>query len=329
MIILIKYVVKRLLMMILVLIGVLFVVFTINYISPVDPVDVIVGADAATEVKEAKRQELGLDQPYLIQLWNYAKQVFTGSLGTSWNTKTDIMQDIMTRFPTTLTLALLAIALATVIGIPLGIVSAVKQNSVLDYICTFLALIGASMPSFWLALMLIIIFALNLGLLPATGVDVWQGYILPVVAIGIYPVATITRTTRASMLEVIRQDYIRTARAKGMTEGKIITKHALKNALIPVITIVGMQLGFVLGGVMVIEAVFNISGVGSLLKMAIGAKDNPTITGCVLFSSFAMCTVNLVVDILYAFIDPRIKAQYARAGREREKAAKQGVKDSE
>lgn len=319
-----KYVMKRFLMMILVLFGVLLVVFSINYISPVDPVDVIVGADAAPEVKELKRHELGLDQPYLVQLGNYVKQVLTGSLGTSWNTKTDVMNDILTRFPTTLKMSIMAIALATVIGIPLGIVSAVKQNSILDYICTFLALIGASMPSFWLGLMLIIGFALNLGWLPATGVATWQGYILPVIAIGIYPIATITRTTRASMLEVIRQDYIRTARAKGMMEKKIITKHALKNALIPVITIVGMQLGFVLGGVMVIEAVFNISGVGSLLKMAIGAKDNPTITGCVLFSSFAMCTVNLLVDILYAFIDPRIKAQYAKSSKKREKPAGQG-----
>ncbi|MCI8538178.1 MAG: ABC transporter permease [Oscillospiraceae bacterium] len=319
-----KYVIKRFLMMILVLFGVLFVVFSINYISPVDPVDVIVGADAAPEIKEMKRQELGLDQPYWAQLGNYIKQVLTGSLGTSWNTKTDVMNDILTRFPTTLKMSIMAIALATAVGIPLGIISAVKQNSLLDYICTFLALIGASMPSFWLGLMLIIGFSLNLGWLPATGVATWQGYILPVIAIGIYPIATITRTTRASMLEVIRQDYIRTARAKGMMEKKIITKHALKNALIPVITIVGMQLGFVLGGVMVIEAVFNISGVGSLLKMAIGAKDNPTITGCVLFSSFAMCTVNLLVDILYAFIDPRIKAQYAKSGKKRGKPAGQG-----
>lgn len=321
-----KYVIRRILLMVLVLIGVMVVVFSINYISPVDPVDVIVGADAAPEIKEAKRAEFGLNEPYLTQLWNYAKQLLHGSLGTSWNTKTDIMNDILTRFPTTLKISIMAIALATIIGIPLGVVSAVKQNSILDYICTFLALIGASMPSFWLGLMLIIGFSLNLGWLPATGVETWKGYVLPVIATGIYPIATITRTTRASMLEVIRQDYIRTSRAKGMAEGKVIRKHALKNALIPVITIVGMQLGFVLGGVMVIEAVFNISGVGSLLKMAIGAKDNPTITGCVLFSSFAMCSVNLVVDILYAFIDPRIKAQYAKSGRKRVKNVHREVK---
>ena len=315
-------------MVILVLLGVMFVVFTINYISPVDPVDVIVGADAAPEVKEAKRVELGLDQPYLVQLWDYAKGVITGlDLGTSWNTRTDVLQDILSRFPITLRLAVMAIALATVIGIPLGVVSAVKQNSVLDYICTFLALIGASVPSFWLGLMLIIAFALNLGLFPATGVDTWQGYVLPVIAIGIYPVATITRTTRASMLEVVRQDYIRTARAKGVPEQKVVTRHALKNALIPVITIVGMQLGFVLGGVMVLEAVFNIAGLGALLKQAIESKDNPTITGCVMFSSFAMCVINLAVDILYAFIDPRIKAQYAGGSRSK-KLAKQARKEA-
>ena len=320
-----KYIIKRLLMMILVLFGVMLVVFTINYISPVDPIDVIVGADAAPEVKEAKRAEWGLDQPYLVQLWDYVRNVVTRlDLGTSWNTKTDVLSDILTRFPLTLKLAVMAIALATVIGIPLGVISAVKQNSVLDYICTFLALIGASIPSFWLGLMLIIGFALHLGWFPATGVETWAGYVLPVIAIGIYPIATITRTTRASMLEVIRQDYIRTARAKGVAEKNVITRHALKNALIPVITIVGMQLGFVLGGVMVLEAVFNITGVGALLKQAIGAKDNPTITGCVLFSSFAMCVINLLVDLLYAFIDPRIKAQYAGGSRSRRLARQAG-----
>lgn len=311
--------------MLLVLLGVMLVVFSINYISPTDPVDVIVGADAAPAVKEAKRIDMGLDQPYIVQLWNYAKGVITGlNLGSSWTTKTDVRSDIIERFPTTLKLSLMAIALATCIGIPLGIVSAVKQNSVLDYICTFISLIGASMPGFWLGIMLIILFSLNLGWFPATGLATWKSYVLPVVAIGIYPIATIMRTTRASMLEVIRQDYIRTARSKGLAYNTVITRHALKNALIPVITIVGMQLGFILGGVMVLEAVFNIPGVGSLLKSAIGKKDNPTIQGCVLFSSFAMCAVNLLVDILYAFIDPRIKAQYT-GGRRAEKNASKEV----
>ena len=318
-----KYVIKRLVLVLVVLLGVMFVVFTINFISPTDPIDVIVGADAAAEVKEAKRVEMGLDQPYLTQLFNYAKGVITKlDLGTSWSTKTSVRDDILARFPYTFKLAILAIALASIIGIPLGIISAVKQNSVLDYICTFLALIGASMPSFWLGLMLIILFALNMGWFPATGLETWKSYILPVFATGVYPVATIMRTTRASMLEVIRQDYIRTARSKGMAEKKVIMKHALKNAIIPVITVVGMQLGFVLGGVMVLEAVFSIPGVGSLLKVAIGKKDNPTIQGCVLFSSFVMCAVNLIVDILYAFIDPRIKAQYSSSTKRLQKIAK-------
>ena len=317
-----NYIIKRILMMILVLVGVMVVVFSINYISPSDPVDIICGADAAQSVKDSTRTQLGLDQPYLVQLWNYVKDAVRLDLGTSWNTKTDILDDIMGRFPITLKLSLMAIALATVIGIPLGVVAAMKQNSILDYIATFLALIGASVPSFWLGLMLIIGFSLNLGWFPASGVATWKAYILPVIAIGVYPIATITRTTRASMLEIIRQDYIRTARSKGLSERTVITKHALKNALIPVITIVGMQLGFILGGVLVLEAVFNIPGVGSLLKGAIGAKDNPTITGCVLFASFAMCVINLVVDVLYAFIDPRIKAQYARGSKKREKSFK-------
>lgn len=307
-----KYVIGRILMMVLVLFGVLVAVFSINYISPGDPVDLIVGSEASFETKETVRSELGLDQPYIVQLWNYAKGFFTKlDLGTSYKTKTNVRDDILIRFPTTLKLSLLAVTIATLIGIPLGIISATKHNTIFDYVATFLALIGASVPGFWLGLMLMIVFAVNLGWLPASGLESWKHWILPTFALSIYPIATITRTTRASMLEVVRQDYIRTARSKGISEGKVIRRHALGNALIPVVTVVGMQLGFVLGGVMVMEAVFSIPGIGSLLKTAIGYKDNPTILGCVLFASFMMCFVNLLVDILYAFIDPRIKAQYA------------------
>lgn len=300
-------------MMIPVLLGVMIVVFTINYFTPVDPVDMLVSADAPEELREAVREDLGLNDPYIVQLFNYIKGVVTKlDLGTSYSTKTAVLDDILGRFPTTFLLAVLAVALATIIGIPLGVLAATKRNSIFDYIATFLALIGASVPSFWLGLMLIIVFALNLGVLPPSGLDTWQHWILPVVAIGVFPIATIMRTTRSSMLEVIRQDYINTARSKGVAEQKVIFRHALKNALIPVITIIGMQLAFVMGGVIVLEAVFQIPGLGSLLKSAINGKDFPTIQGCVLFIAFVMSMMNLIVDVIYAFIDPRIRSKYTR-----------------
>ena len=250
-------------MMIPVLLGVMVVIFTINYISPSDPLVSLLGADATEAQRLAKAQELGLDQPYLVQMFNYIKDVVLHfDLGTSYTTYTPVLKSILQRFPTTFKLAILAVALASVIGIPLGIIAATHQNSIFDYISSIVALIGASMPGFWLGLMLIILFALNLKWLPASGLDTWKHWILPVVSIGVFPIATIMRTTRSSMLEVIRQDYIRTARAKGITENKVITRHALKNALIPVVTVVGMQLSFVMGGVIVLEAVFSIPGLG-------------------------------------------------------------------
>ena len=308
-------------MMIPVLLGVMVVIFTINYISPSDPLVSLLGADATEAQRLAKAQELGLDQPYLVQMFNYIKDVVLHfDLGTSYTTYTPVLKSILQRFPTTFKLAILAVALASVIGIPLGIIAATHQNSIFDYISSIVALIGASMPGFWLGLMLIILFALNLKWLPASGLDTWKHWILPVVSIGVFPIATIMRTTRSSMLEVIRQDYIRTARAKGITENKVITRHALKNALIPVVTVVGMQLSFVMGGVIVLESVFSIPGLGSLLKTAIGYNDYPTIQGCVLFIALIMSVMNLLVDILYAFIDPRLKSQYASKKKKKEKA---------
>lgn len=299
--------------MIPVLLGVMIVVFTINYFTPGDPVDLLVSADAPLEQKEAVRESLGLNDPYIVQLFHYIKGVVTRlDLGTSYTTKTAVLDNIIDRFPTTFIMAVLAVALATVIGIPLGVLAATKRNSVFDYISTFLALIGASVPGFWLGLMLIVVFALNLGWFPASGLESWKNWILPVIAIGVSPVATIMRTTRSSMLEVIRQDYIRTARSKGVAETKVIFRHALKNALIPVITVIGMRLAFVMGGVIVLETVFQIPGLGSLLKTAIGQKDYPTIQGSILFIAFVMSAVNLIVDVIYAFIDPRIKSQYVQ-----------------
>lgn len=324
-----KYIIKRILLMIPVLLGVIIVVFTLNYMSPSDPVNIIAGATAPDSIKEEIRVELGLDQPYHVQLFNYIKGVVTKlDFGKSYITKTDVREDILSRFPTTLKLSLLMITFGSVIGILLGVISATKQNSLFDYIGTFLALVGASLPGFWLSLMLIIVFSLRLGWFPPSDIDTWKGWVLPVVAGGIFPIASIMRTTRANMLEVIRQDYIRTARSKGLSERTVIMRHALSNAIIPVVTIIGMALGGTMGGTMVLEAVFSIPGIGSYMKQGIGQKDTPVIMGCVLFAAFLMSAMNLLVDILYAYIDPRIKAQYA-GKKKTKKSAAENVSEQE
>ena len=318
-----KYILKRILWMIPVLLGVMILIYTINYLSPSDPLTSILGADATEAQRAAKAAELGLDQPYLVQVFNYIKGVVLHlDLGTSYTTYANVMGSILERFPTTLLLALLSVIFATIIGIPLGVIAATHRNSIFDYISSILAMIGASMPNFWLGLMLIIWFALDLGWLPASGLGTVAHWVLPVIACGFFPVATIMRTTRSSMLEVIRQDYIRTAESKGIANKEVILKHAFRNAMIPVITIVGMQFAFAMGGVITLEAVFTIPGMGSLLKTAIGSNDYPTIEGCVLFIAFITSVMNLLIDILYAVIDPRVKTQYA-SSKKKKKAVKE------
>lgn len=302
--------------MIPILLGVIFIVFTINYISPTDPAVAKLGPGATAEEYEAAREDMGLNEPYLMQLWNYVKGIILHfDLGQSYTNNKNVIDLILERFPTTIRLGVFSILFAVVIGIPLGVLSAVKQYSVFDYTATTLALTGAAMPSFWLGLMLMLLFSLRLGWLPSSGIDGWQSWIMPTISVGIMPVATIMRTTRSSMLEVIRQDYIRTVRAKGASERRVIYGHALRNALIPIITVIGIQMGFIFGGVMVVEAVFAIPGLGSLMQTAIGHNDYPLIQGCVLFCALVVCLVTLVVDILYAFIDPSIRSSYMGASR--------------
>jgi len=308
-----RYILKRILLMIPVMFLVMFLVFTINYISPGDPVVDILGQEATQEQIDAKREELGLNDPYLVQLGNYIKGVvFELDLGTSYKTGRPVLEEILERVSSTLILTICSMTIATIVGITLGVISAVKQYSIFDYIATIISLLGASMPSFWLGLTLMLVFALNLGILPASGASTWKHYVLPSLAISTLPISQITRTTRSAMLEVIRQDYMRTARAKGLSEYQVIMKHGLKNTLIPVITILGIQLGRTLGGSIVTESIFSIPGLGSLLNTSIQAKNYPVIQGSVLFIALSFCVINLLVDILYAYIDPRIKSQYVR-----------------
>lgn len=308
--------------MIPVVLGVLFVVFALSRITPGDPVTALLGTEYTQEQYEAMQDKLGLDDPFLVQFVNYVKGVVTRfDLGTSYSTKRPVAEELLERIPTTIKLGCMAVLLTTTLGLVFGVVSAVKQYSILDYMVTTIAVFFAAMPNFWMALMMIIIFSLKLGWLPATGLDSWKGYVLPVLAMGLSPVAGVTRTTRSCMLEVIRQDYIRTARAKGLSERVIIWRHALKNALIPVITVIGMQLSMIVGGSVVVETIFSIPGVGTLLMAAINSRNYPVIQGTILILSFVTCIMNLLTDIAYAFVDPRIKSQYIQKKDKKKKAA--------
>ena len=306
-----RYIYKRLLLMIPVVIMVAVLIFTIMYFTPGDPAIIILGPNASLEQLAAKRAELGIDQPYLVQLWNYLKNVFIRfDFGNSFINGRSVSSQIMERIPRTLMIAALSVLLSIVAGVPLGIVASVHQYTWKDNASMFAALIAASMPGFWIAQMMSLLFALKLGWLPATGVDSWKCYILPVVANAIGGIAAMARQTRSSMLEVIREDYITTARAKGQIERKVIYHHALRNALIPIVTCAGGAFGFQLGGALVVETVFSIPGLGKYMMDAINQRDYPSIRGTVIFLAIAFSIVMLVVDIMYAFIDPRIKGQY-------------------
>ena len=321
-----KFVLNRILMMLPVLLGVSLVVFSMMYFTPGDPARMILGETASeTEVREL-REEMGLNDPFLLQYGRYLKKaVFEGDLGTSYVTGRPVVTEIVARFPTTMLLALLSVFISVLIGIPTGIVSATRQYSLFDNLAMILALIGVSMPNFWQGLVLIIVFSLHLGWLPASGFYGPAYWILPALTIGTSTAATITRMTRSSMLEVIRQDYIRTARAKGQTELVVILKHALKNALIPIITVIGLQLGRGLGGAILTESIFSIPGLGKLMVDSIKARNYPVVQGGVLFIAVMFSFINLLVDVLYAYADPRIKSQYKRGRKTRKKSAKMEV----
>jgi peptide/nickel transport system permease protein len=307
----IKYVLRRVLFLIPVLFGVTFIVFTLMYITPGDPAKLILGEQASTENIMALRQEMGLDQPYLVQYGTYVKNaILHQDIGRSYVTNRPVMQEILGVFPATFQLAISAMLVAILIGIPVGIISAIKQYSIFDTISMLIALLGVSMPVFWLGLLLIILFTVKLGWLPASGFTSVKHMIMPAVALGAMTAAIVTRMTRSSMLEVIRQDYIRTARAKGQSESVVVLKHALGNALIPIITVVGLQFGHLLGGAVLTESIFSIPGVGRLMVDSIKMRDFPVVQGGVLFIALSFSLINLLVDLLYAYVDPRIRSQY-------------------
>ncbi|MEW8956145.1 nickel ABC transporter permease [Clostridium sp.] len=305
-----KYVLKRIAFLIPVLIGVTFLVFSIMALTPGDPAQLILGEKATPQDVKVLREEMGLDDPFIVQYGRFLKNAVKGDFGRSYTSKRMVFNEIFQRFPNTLVLALIGVVVSILIGIPVGIISATKQYSLVDSICMVLALIGVSMPNFWFGLMLILVFSVNLGVLPSGGFMGLKSLILPAITLGYSSSAIITRMTRSSMLEVIRQDFIRTARAKGVKENKVILKHGLKNALIPIITIVGLQFGGLLGGAVLTETVFSWPGVGTLLVDAIRQKDTPMVLASVVFLATTFSVCNLLVDILYAYVDPRIKSQY-------------------
>lgn len=306
-----KYVLRRLLLFIPVILGVIFIVFSLLALTPGDPAKMVLGQGATPETVEAMRHKMGLDQPFLARFLNYLKDlVFHLDIGISYNTKMPVMDSIKAALPYTVRLALCAVIVGLVFGIPIGIISAIKQYSAFDTIAMILALIGLSMPVFWLGLLLIIFFSVNLHWLPASGFDTFSQMILPSLALGAQSVAIFARMTRSSMLEVVRQDYIRTVRAKGQKELAIIFGHTLRNSLIPIITVVGLQFGILLGGALLTESVFSIPGIGRLMVDAIKARDYPMVQGGVLVIALLFSAVNLLVDLVYGFVDPRIRSQY-------------------
>lgn len=313
-----KFILKRLLFLIPVLIGVTFVVFVILSLAPGDPVLVVLGDGATDEAIVQMREELGLNDPLLVRYVKYIGNVLQGDFGKSYKTRLSVSDQILSRFPNTILLASSSMLLAVLLGIPLGILSAKKQYTLLDNATTVLSLISVSMPNFWLGLLLVILFALNLGWLPSQGMAegglaLFKSLIMPTVTLGTGCMAHIMRMTRSSMLETIHQDYISTARAKGIKESQVTTRHMLKNALIPIITLAGLQFGNLLGGSMLTETIFSWPGVGRYMLDSIKTKDTPAILGAVILMSVSFTVVNLLVDILYAFVDPRIKSQYRSA----------------
>lgn len=316
----VRFIIKRILTMIPVLIAVVFVIFTIMYFTPGDPCETILGTSAKPAEYEALREKLGLNDPYIVQLGRYLYEVFLqGNLGTSWVYGTSILTEIGNRFPRTALLALIGMVVNLAVGIPLGVTAAVHHNGVADKIVLAVTIALNAMPGFWLAMLMVILFSVQLRWLPPMGIGGIQYYIMPVIANSLIGVAEIARQTRSCMLEVISSDYVMMARAKGLSERRVLYRHALPNGMIPLLTVIGSGLAVTLGGSIIIENVFAIPGMGMYLSNAIAQHDYPIIRAVVIFLAVFFNIIILLVDISYGFADPRIKARYAESARRRKK----------
>ena len=313
-----KYIIKRILMLIPVIIGVSLLVFVMLDLAPGTIIDII-GGEMSTEEVARLTHELGYDRSVLYRYFLYIKGLLHGDLGTSYIYSIDVWSLYMQRLPATLELAGTSVLLSIIISIPLGIKAATHHGGLTDNVSMALALLGTSMPNFWLGMMLVVLFSNRLGWLPSYGASAGiKSLILPASTIATGLIGTLTRTTRSSMLDVLRADYLRTARSKGVAEKLVVDKHALKNALIPIITVIGTQLGNVVGGAVITENVFAWPGVGRLIIDAINQRDTNTVTGCIVMTTILICIIQVGVDIIYSFVDPRLRAQYSTG---RKKAA--------
>lgn len=329
------YIIKRIMMIIPILICVSIISFSLLKLTPGDPAQVMLGSFASEERVAELREKLGLDRPILIQYWSFFTGIFRGDLGTSYITGDSVIKEIMSRFPATFELTTVSMFFAIIIAVILGIISAIKRNSAFDIISTTTAVIGMATPAFWLGLLLMYFFSIKLNILPLGGridlgislehytniyildsiissnflafKNVIRHLILPAIVMAIYPVAEVSQIVRSNMIDVLNQDYIRTAKAKGLTNRQVNYKHALKNALIPVITVVGIRLGKQFAGALIVEVIFSWPGIGRLAFNAIQSRDFPVIQGTILFIALIFIVLNLIVDTLYVFIDPRIK----------------------
>lgn len=312
-----QFIIRRTLLVIPVLLGVSIVVFGIMHLSPGDPARIMLGAGASQEDVDRVRQEFGLDQPIYVQYFNWMSDVVRGDMGRSISLHRPVLGEVLTRFQNTVLLASVAVVIAFSLGIAMGVISAVKRGSLFDRLLILIATIGLSLPAFWFAMMLIILFSVNLQLLPGTGMtssidgggvfDVAKHMILPAIALSVVPMAVVARYTRSTVLEVIAQDYVNTARAKGLQERVIIMRHVLRNAMVVIVTMLGLQIGFLLAGAVYIENVFSWPGLGHMLVEAILRRDYPLVQGGVLVVATSYVLVNLLTDIAYGYLDPRIR----------------------
>jgi peptide/nickel transport system permease protein len=302
-----KYIVKRILLMIPVLIIMTLIVFSIFYFAPGDPVSRIAGPNVTQEVYESIQRKYGLDQPFIVQYLRFAKSVVKGDLGISILQDRPVIEMIKERLPVTLQIGLLGFLITFVIAIPAGVIAAVKKNTTIDYMCMSGTLLGIAIPTFWLGMLLLYVFAYKLRWFPISGDGTVKQLILPSFAIGLTNAAITARMVRSSMLEVLKQDYVRTARSKGLFEKKVIYGHALKNALIPIITLMGLRLGWILGGSVALEIIFSIPGIGRLMVDSILSRDFPVVQGAMLVLTSSIILANILADILYAVVDPRIR----------------------
>lgn len=316
-----RYIINRLLWMILILICVAILIFTIMYCIPGDPVEQMYSGTGATAAEmDAKRHELGLDQPYLIQLGNFLFDTIRLDFGDSYTYKTPVINELASRVPRTVMLGLLSIVISAGIGIPLGVTAALHRGGFRDQGLLFISMIFISMPQFWLALEMMILFSLKLNWLPVSGIGSWRHWVMPLLAMSLGSITMNARQARAAVLETARADFVTTARAKGVQERKVVWKHMIPNALIPVINALGNSFAMLIAGSVVIERVFNFPGVGTYMLTGISGRDYPVVRTCVLMLAVFIALVNLAVDLIYAYLDPRIKAQYVAYSAKKHKA---------